>query len=208
MIRRREQTGFTIVELLIVIVVIGILASISVVAYNGIQVRSQNTARNSAARQFETILNLHHTLYGEYPALVADTRVTSMKGACLGTGWPERNGGKVCWDIDRPDGTNGPSTFPEDPAVNAALTEQASLPNFPKEPLIIDPAGPGGTYRRAGIILGRNTGVPNGGYPQGYFLAWILEGPDATCAAGAKKSPLYTGGKETKCIFGLRGSVE
>ncbi len=35
--------GFTIVELLIVIVVIAILASISVVAYNGIQDRSRNS---------------------------------------------------------------------------------------------------------------------------------------------------------------------
>ena len=35
-----RQKGFTIVELLIVIVVIGILAAITVVAYNGIQERA------------------------------------------------------------------------------------------------------------------------------------------------------------------------
>lgn len=34
---KERQIGFTIVELLIVIVVIGILAAITVVAYNGIQ---------------------------------------------------------------------------------------------------------------------------------------------------------------------------
>lgn len=48
---RIEQTkqinGFTIVELLIVIVVIGILAAITVVAYNGIQERAQTTQANS-----------------------------------------------------------------------------------------------------------------------------------------------------------------
>jgi prepilin-type N-terminal cleavage/methylation domain-containing protein len=37
----RKQYGFTIVELLIVIVVIGILAAISVVAYNGVQTRAK-----------------------------------------------------------------------------------------------------------------------------------------------------------------------
>lgn len=35
--RKSNSDGFTIVELLIAIVIIGILAAISVVAYNGIQ---------------------------------------------------------------------------------------------------------------------------------------------------------------------------
>lgn len=38
---KRNMSGFTIVELLIVIVVVAILAAISIVAYNGIQVRSK-----------------------------------------------------------------------------------------------------------------------------------------------------------------------
>jgi|GEM_PF-5975820 len=38
--RRHKKSGFTIVELLIVIVVIAILAGISIVAYNGIQKRA------------------------------------------------------------------------------------------------------------------------------------------------------------------------
>lgn len=41
---RIKQTGFTIVELLIVIVVIAILASIAVVAYTGIQQKAKNQA--------------------------------------------------------------------------------------------------------------------------------------------------------------------
>lgn len=41
------KSGFTIVELLIVIVVIAILAAISVVAYNGIQDRSKTAQANS-----------------------------------------------------------------------------------------------------------------------------------------------------------------
>jgi prepilin-type N-terminal cleavage/methylation domain-containing protein len=40
----KKTTGFTIVELLIVIVVIGILAAITVVAYSGVQNRASDTA--------------------------------------------------------------------------------------------------------------------------------------------------------------------
>jgi len=43
----RHQKGFTIVELLIVIVVIGILAAITIVAYNGIQDRAKSAAITS-----------------------------------------------------------------------------------------------------------------------------------------------------------------
>jgi len=46
------QKGFTIVELLIVIVVIGILAGVTVVGYNGISNRANDTAVQNDLRNF------------------------------------------------------------------------------------------------------------------------------------------------------------
>ena len=48
-----KQKGFTIVELLIVIVVIAILAAITIVAYNGIQTRAKTERANSELRMLE-----------------------------------------------------------------------------------------------------------------------------------------------------------
>ncbi|HET8884032.1 MAG TPA: prepilin-type N-terminal cleavage/methylation domain-containing protein [Candidatus Saccharimonadales bacterium] len=42
--KQKQQKGFTIVELLIVIVVISILAAITIVAYNGVQARARASA--------------------------------------------------------------------------------------------------------------------------------------------------------------------
>jgi len=53
---KSQKSGFTIVELLIVIVVIAILAAISIVAYNGIQTRAQDTRLKLGASEFAKAL--------------------------------------------------------------------------------------------------------------------------------------------------------
>jgi prepilin-type N-terminal cleavage/methylation domain-containing protein len=49
----QKQTGFTIVELLIVIVVIAILAGVTIAAYNGVQERSRQTKITNDIRNLE-----------------------------------------------------------------------------------------------------------------------------------------------------------
>ena len=63
-----KQAAFTIVELLIVIVVIGILAAISIVAYSGIQNRANDTTVQSDLRNFGMKVEEYRAIEGDYPA--------------------------------------------------------------------------------------------------------------------------------------------
>lgn len=63
----RRKTGFTIVELLIVIVVIGIVATISLVSYSGVQSRARDAIRIADSRSIITALELYKVQTGRYP---------------------------------------------------------------------------------------------------------------------------------------------
>ena len=64
---KKTTSGFTIVELLIVIVVIAILAAISVVAYTGIQQRARDNARTKTVAELQKALELYKVDHGRYP---------------------------------------------------------------------------------------------------------------------------------------------
>lgn len=64
---RNHTRGFTIVELLIVIVVIGVLASIAIVAYNGVQAGARDAKRKSDVAAIVKALELYYTEKGHYP---------------------------------------------------------------------------------------------------------------------------------------------
>lgn len=64
---KKTKSGFTIVELLIVIVVIGILAAITIVAYNGIQGRGRDAKRLSDINAIAKAIELYKADNGSYP---------------------------------------------------------------------------------------------------------------------------------------------
>lgn len=66
-----QNKGFTIVELLIVIVVIAILAAITIVAYNGIADRAEESAIKSELRQLSQKIVMHKEESGAYPSSLA-----------------------------------------------------------------------------------------------------------------------------------------
>lgn len=78
MIKKRAD-GFTIVELLIVIVVIAILAAISVVAYTGIQNRANDTAVQSDLRNAGQKIMEFQATEGVLPSVSADYTTVGLK---------------------------------------------------------------------------------------------------------------------------------
>lgn len=75
--RHINTSGFTIVELLIVIVVIAILAAITIVAYNGIQERTRASSVSSALNQANKKLAIYQVDFpGQYPPDLATAGIT------------------------------------------------------------------------------------------------------------------------------------
>ena len=79
----KKAQGFTIVELLIVIVVIAILAAISIAAYTNIQQRARNTQVISGVNTYYKAFLQYAAIHSAYP--------TGM--GCLGANYPSDQ----CW---------------------------------------------------------------------------------------------------------------
>ncbi len=158
-------SGFTIVELLIVIVVIAILAAISVVAYNGIQQRAHNTQIVSAAAQWKKLISLYLTQNGGY---------ASMRNGghyCLGSGYPTN------WDVDaNEDCLKSTSIKHPSAAINNLLIGMGSLPAASP---VINSGGVGfaGVTLRQSDVLDP-TGQNTADYPT---LWYYLEGNNQDC---------------------------
>jgi prepilin-type N-terminal cleavage/methylation domain-containing protein len=81
---KKQNKGFTIVELLIVIVVIGILALLVITTYAGIQAKARNAKRQTDLKSLQTKLEAFYNDNGYYPNLAdmqSDTWLAAnMKG--------------------------------------------------------------------------------------------------------------------------------
>lgn len=81
---KTKQQGFTIVELLIVIVVIGILAALVITTFTGIQKKARDTERNTDIKALHGQVEAYYATNTHYPSMAnlndASWRSTNMKG--------------------------------------------------------------------------------------------------------------------------------
>ena len=136
--KNKQINGFTIVELLIVIVVIGILAAITIVAYNGIQNRATNQQTVASVRAYYSAIKAYGIDNGRYPSA----------NACLGSA--DFYTSNPCYI--------GNNTYAHNATLNNALNAYMTSPPTLSSAKII-----GSTYTGTGIfyyISGQYVGFP------------------------------------------------
>src|SRR5574342_865302 len=94
------QKGFTLVELLIVIVVIGILATLVIVTFTGIQQKARDNQRTTDVNAIYSHLQAYYAQNGSYPTLAMLTDGAGFAG------WKDANmKGLQDEALNAPDGT-------------------------------------------------------------------------------------------------------
>ena len=164
---KNKQSGFTIVELLIVIVVIAILASITIVAFNGIQQRARNNARISSAVAITKAID----------AYTIQTGANIPVPVCVPTGGKDYSGDAIpdCSTVSISTGR-----WSEKSVFNTALSD-AGFTNFSY------PAGEvtgadGTKYAGVAITYGSSDRGINGTLQPNFVYFW-LEGTNQDCTS-------------------------
>lgn len=173
-----KQKGFTIVELLIVIVVIGILAAITIVAYNGIQQRAYNTKVIAGANEYLKVFHEYKAVNSSYPTVTG----------CLGANYPS----SACW-ASNADGTS--SVMVVNSTLDSSLSEfvsskpevGTSLINI----VIVNQYRGGAWYGASGTSY--SVSAP--------YIGYYLKGNNADCSM--KVSQQVNEGPLTQCLIAL-----
>lgn len=117
----QKQNGFTIVELLIVIVVIGILAAITIVAFNGVQQRGRDAQRKSDINSIAKALEVYYLDKGYFPAAGGSTAINASWSTTADSSW------QALKDLVVPAYV---SSFPSDPTNTPSVFVASGANNY------------------------------------------------------------------------------
>lgn len=176
----KTKSGFTIVELLIVIVIIGILAAITVVAYQEITTQARNASMKFGVGQYINAIKTYSATHDKFPQPATSAE---FSGACLGEGYTTG----YCWHSEDING-NVTGNWTTQTWFISALREQSStLPPLPVDIYLTEPDGDkmnvGAIYAFTGNMspfwntnFYDSFGVPHGDA----FIQFVLRGLQGT----------------------------
>lgn len=112
-----KNSGFTIIELLVVAIIIGILAGLVATTYGGVQAKNRNSDREANLDSLQAQLETYYAQYSKYPTLAnindANWRKTNVKDLASGAVQDPR------WNKDITDCTSdGKAILSSSPAKN------------------------------------------------------------------------------------------
>ncbi len=156
----KRNSGFTIVELLIVIVVIGVLAAIVIVAYNGITVGARDAGRIQTLNQLQKAIELYYANEGRYPPIAHGLGNESTCGSQT-ENWGHCDRTKTLTDALAPYATFDPEQLTSATQGNKYYTyDSQSDDNYQSYGLMVYLEGDGGAddggYFSNGYEVGQN----------------------------------------------------
>ncbi len=174
-----KQSGFTIVELLIVVVVIAILATITIVSYNGI---TQNAERSRIA----SIINTYEKAIKLY--IAKDSTLQELSG-CLGVASDYPATSVFTQGACVMSGSTASDMYTE--ATNSSIFSTLSTQPSASLPAVTVDYGGGMIYHYRGIWFHTNGGGIS------YELQYLLPG-NQECPVG--ESEYYENSSATRCL--------
>jgi len=176
---KRKEYGFTIVELLIVVVVIGVLAAIVVVAYNGITQSARNASVQSAVKQTANLFNAYLAKNGSYPTVAQYTCLSGYNSSGQCRYWSD-------------------TYYDRNTDLENALQTIGKIPDFPRD---LHPTYYGLTLRYGANLTYKSS-------PARYALSWKVQGEAQDCGPGSVRlsdttwvdAPYHSTGTYTHCF--------
>lgn len=90
----QKSSGFTVVEIIVVCIAVGILASIVIVGWSGTLINSKDQIRETDQKEWVSQFETYRNRYMVYPNSADDAGTTALNGRyCLGANFPSGNCG-------------------------------------------------------------------------------------------------------------------
>ncbi len=160
-----KSKGFTIVELIIVVVVIAILATVTIVAYRGVTKSAYNTQIVSGTSSYYDAIKTYYLVKRTYPKTQRELDGQRIAMTCLGTGYKNAACGQV----------TGVNVY-EDAAFNSQMMSFLKSTTNPVSDMTIPV--PGESY--IGAVYGiDSTSASSTGYAR--VIEYALHGKNQSC---------------------------